>query len=48
VRSYAGQPLSKDEMRTGETTSFAHGWYYCLMDDCGQVIGWSVDSLAIT
>jgi hypothetical protein len=37
VRSYAGQVLPREEVRTGETTSLAHGWYYCLMDDSGQV-----------
>ena len=37
VRAYSGQLLPREEMRTGETSSFAHGWYYCLMDDCGQV-----------
>jgi hypothetical protein len=37
VRSYAGQVLPREEVRTGETTSLAHGWYYCLMDDNAQV-----------
>ena len=48
VRSYAGQLLSKEEMRTGETTSFAHGWYYCVMDDCGQVIGFATSFLNLS
>ncbi len=39
VRSYAGQILPREEVRTGETTSLAHGWYYCLMDDNAQVGG---------
>ena len=37
VRSYAGGLLPREETRTGETTAFTHGWYYCCMDDGGQV-----------
>ena len=37
VRSYSGALLSRDEFRTGETTSFTHGWYYVAIDDSSQV-----------
>ena len=36
IRTYGGQLLPRDEVRTGETQTFAHGWYYIALDDSGK------------
>ena len=36
IRTYGGVMLPKDEIRTGETHMFAHGWYYITLDDGGK------------
>ena len=32
IRTYGGSLLPKEEVRTGEIQSFAHGWYYITLD----------------
>jgi hypothetical protein len=36
IRTYGGSMLPKEEVRTGEIQSFAHGWYYITLDDSGK------------
>jgi hypothetical protein len=40
IRTYGGQLLPKEEVRTGETHQFAHGWYYITLDDSGKKERW--------
>jgi hypothetical protein len=41
IRTYGGQLLPKEEVRTGETQTFAHGWYYITLDDSGKKERWA-------
>jgi len=36
IRTYGGSMLPKEEVRIGETQSFAHGWYYITLEDSGK------------
>ena len=36
IRTYGGSMLPKEEVRIGETQSFAHGWYYITLEDRGK------------
>jgi len=47
IRTYGGQLLAKDEVRTGETHQFAHGWYYITLDDSGKKERWHCCSVPL-